>query len=171
MSRLTSRCSTLFAGLLVAVFTVGCGDDDPVSNAGTVDVVDTAVAAGSFDTLVSAVQAAGLVSTLKGPGPFTVFAPTDAAFDALPDGTLESLLAPSGLSSLQSILTYHVVPGRVSAADVVNLTSASTVNGEAITISVENGQVKINDATVIQTDIEASNGIIHVIDAVILPPS
>ena len=132
-------------------------------------IVDIAVNDGRFTTLVTALQAADLVDTLNGEGPFTVFAPTDDAFAALPDGTLDSLLAD--IPSLQSVLTYHVVPGKVMAADVVNLESADTVQGEPISISVQDGNVMVNNANVIITDIEASNGVIHVIDAVILPPS
>ena len=133
------------------------------------DIVDTAVAAGAFQTLVAAVQAAGLVDTLKGDGPFTVFAPTDEAFAALPEGTVESLLLPENREQLVAILTYHVVAGKVTAADVVNVSSAETVNGASISVTVDNGTVKIDDATVIQADIMASNGVIHVIDQVILP--
>jgi transforming growth factor-beta-induced protein len=135
------------------------------------DIVDTAVAAGSFTTLVAAVQAAGLVDTLKGPGPFTVFAPNDAAFAKLPAGTVDNLLKPENKQQLVDILTYHVVPGRVLAADVVNLTSAKTVNGAEVQITVSGGAVKVNDSNVIATDVLASNGVIHVIDAVLLPPA
>ncbi len=133
------------------------------------DVVDTAVAAGSFTTLVSAVKAADLVSTLKGPGPFTVFAPTDAAFAKLPKGTLEDLLKPENKAKLQAILTYHVVSGKVMAADVVKLDSAKTVNGQMLTIDAKNGAVMVDNAKVAKTDIESSNGVIHVIDTVMLP--
>jgi len=133
------------------------------------DIVDTAVAAGDFNTLAAALQAAGLVETLKGPGPFTVFAPTDAAFAKLPAGTLDSLLKPENKAQLTSILTYHVVPGKVKAADVVKLTSAKTVNGQSVTIKVADGKVTVDGANVVKTDIGASNGVIHVIDAVILP--
>ncbi len=135
------------------------------------DIVDTAVSAGSFTTLVKAVQAAGLVETLKGPGPFTVFAPTDEAFAKLPAGTLDDLLKPENKDRLIAILTYHVVSGKVMAADVVKLTAAKTVEGSEIKITVDGNTVKVDDATVVQTDIEASNGVIHVIDAVILPPA
>jgi uncharacterized surface protein with fasciclin (FAS1) repeats len=134
-----------------------------------VDIVDTAVAAGSFNTLAAALKAAGLVETLKGPGPFTVFAPTDEAFAKLPAGTVESLLKPENKAKLAGILTYHVVPGKVMAADVVKLTSAKTVNGQSVTISVNGGKVKVNDANVIKADVGASNGVIHVIDTVLLP--
>mgnify|MGYP000861752966 FL=1 len=135
------------------------------------DIVDTAVADGRFTTLVTAVEAAGLVETLKGEGPFTVFAPTDDAFAALPAGTLESLLLPENKQQLTDILLYHVVPGKVMAADVTGLTSATTVLGKDIAIKVDMGNVYINEAKVIITDIETSNGVIHVIDAVILPPA
>ena len=135
------------------------------------DIVDTAVADGRFTTLVAAVEAAGLVETLKGEGPFTVFAPTDDAFAALPEGTLESLLLPENKQQLTDILLYHVVPGKVMAADVTGLTSAATVLGKDIAIKVDMGNVYINEAKVIITDIETSNGVIHVIDAVILPPA
>ncbi|MBM3695098.1 MAG: fasciclin domain-containing protein [Actinobacteria bacterium] len=131
------------------------------------DIVDTAVGAGSFGTLVTAVQAAGLVETLKGEGPFTVFAPTDAAFAALPEGALDGLLAD--IPALTDVLLYHVVPGKVMAADVVGLTSATTAQGSDLAISVEDGKVMINGAMVITADIETSNGVIHVIDAVLLP--
>jgi uncharacterized surface protein with fasciclin (FAS1) repeats len=131
------------------------------------DIVDTAVSAGSFNTLVKAVQAAGLVETLKGEGPFTVFAPTDDAFAKLPAGTLESLL--NDKTKLTAILTYHVVPGKVMAADVMNLKSAKTVQGQEVRISANGSGVMIDDAKVIKADIETSNGVIHVIDSVILP--
>ncbi len=131
------------------------------------DIVETAVAAGSFTTLATALDAAGLVDTLKGPGPFTVFAPTDAAFAKLPAGTVEGLL--NDKAKLTSILTYHVVPGRVMAADVVKLEDAATVNGQSVTIKVVDGKVQIDNATVVQADIATSNGVIHVIDTVILP--
>lgn len=134
------------------------------------DIVDTAVDAGSFTTLVAAVQAAGLVDTLKGEGPFTVFAPTDDAFAALPEGTVETLLMPENKDKLVAILTYHVVPGKVMSTDLSNNMMAATVEGGEITIMTEGG-VKVNQANVVQADIETSNGVIHVIDAVILPPS
>ncbi|HSG67311.1 MAG TPA: fasciclin domain-containing protein [Bacteroidales bacterium] len=135
------------------------------------DIVDTAVADGRFTTLVAAVTAAELVETLKGEGPFTVFAPTDDAFAALPEGTVESLLLPENKQALTDILLYHVVSGKVMAADVVGLESATTVLGKDVAIKVDGGNVYINDAQVIITDIETSNGVIHVIDAVILPAS
>lgn len=133
------------------------------------NIVDTAVAAGSFTTLARALTAADLVATLTGPGPFTVFAPTDAAFAKLPAGTLESLLAPENKDRLRRILTYHVVAGEVRAADVVKLQSAKAVSGDTITVKVSGGKVHVDDANVTTTDIQASNGVIHVIDAVILP--
>ena len=135
------------------------------------DIVDTAVADGRFTTLVAAVQAAELVDTLKGEGPFTVFAPTDDAFAALPEGTLDSLLLPENKQALTDILLYHVVSGKVMAADVTALTSATTVLGKDVTVKVDMGNVYINDAQVIITDIATSNGVIHVIDAVLLPPA
>ena len=133
------------------------------------DLVDTAVAAGSFKTLVAAVQAAGLVETLKGEGPLTVFAPTDEAFAKLPEGTVAELLKPENKAKLVRILTYHVVPGKVLAADVVKLSEAKTVEGSKVRIQVEGGKVKVDGANVVKTDILTSNGVIHVIDAVILP--
>lgn len=133
------------------------------------DIVDVAVAAGQFNTLAAALDAAGLVETLKGDGPFTVFAPTDAAFAKLPDGTVESLLKPENREQLVAVLTYHVVPGKVMAADVVKLREATTVNGSNVSIKVADGNVSIDNATVVTTDIAASNGVIHVIDTVILP--
>lgn len=132
------------------------------------DIVDTAVA-NHFNTLATALTAADLVDTLKGPGPFTVFAPTDAAFAKLPEGTLDTLLKPENKGQLVSILTYHVVSGKVMAADVVKLSEAKTVNGQSVTITVADGTVMVNNATVTQTDVEASNGVIHVIDTVLLP--
>ena len=133
------------------------------------DIVDTAVAAGQFKTLASALGEAGLVSTLKGTGPFTVFAPTDAAFAKLPAGTVENLLKPENKDKLTAILTYHVVPGRVMAADVGKVQEAKTVNGKTLTVNAKGSGVMINDAKVTSTDITASNGVIHVIDSVILP--
>jgi uncharacterized surface protein with fasciclin (FAS1) repeats len=133
------------------------------------DIVDTAVAAGSFKTLAAALQAAGLVDTLKGPGPFTVFAPTDAAFAKLPAGTVESLLKPENKARLVAILKYHVVPGRVMADQVAGISSAATANGQPLAIRVENGMVMVGTARVTQADIVCSNGVIHVIDTVLLP--
>ncbi len=133
------------------------------------DIVDTAVAAGSFNTLVTAIKAAGLVETLKGKGPFTVFAPTDEAFAKLPAGTLDTLLKPENKEKLKGILTYHVVAGKVMAKDVVTLKEAKTVNGQMLTITVKDGKVMVGSAHVVKTDVAASNGVIHVIDAVLLP--
>lgn len=133
------------------------------------DIVDTAVSAGSFNTLVAAVKAADLVETLKGTGPFTVFAPTDDAFAKLPKGTIEDLLKPENKEKLQAILTYHVVPGKVMASDAVTLDSAPTVNGQKFMISQKDGSVFVDNAKVVKTDIETTNGVIHVIDTVILP--
>jgi uncharacterized surface protein with fasciclin (FAS1) repeats len=135
-------------------------------------IVATAQSAGSFQTLVAAVQAAGLVDTLNGPGPFTVFAPTDEAFAALPAGTVENLLLPENIEQLRAVLTYHVVAGDVRAAQVTTMSSATSLQGAPISIAVEGGAVRLNGtATVTQADIGCSNGVIHVIDHVILPPS
>lgn len=134
------------------------------------DIVDTAVEAGTFETLVAAVQAADLVDTLKGEGPFTVFAPTDEAFAALPEGTIESLLQPENKDQLVAILTYHVVPGKVMSTDLTDDMEAATVQGSNVTIDLDNG-VMVEEASVVTPDIETSNGVIHVIDTVILPDS
>jgi uncharacterized surface protein with fasciclin (FAS1) repeats len=131
------------------------------------DIVDTAVAAGNFTTLVRLVQQAGLVDTLKGPGPFTVFAPTDEAFSKVPKAVLESLA--NDKEKLRAVLTYHVVPGRVMASDVTKVNQAKTVQGQSVTVKTTGGSVTVDDATVVQTDIGASNGVIHVIDSVIMP--
>jgi uncharacterized surface protein with fasciclin (FAS1) repeats len=131
------------------------------------DIVDTAVKAGSFNTLVAAIKAAGLVDTLKGAGPFTVFAPTDEAFAKLPEGTVDSLL--KDIPKLKQILTYHVVSGKVMAADVVKLKSAKTVEGSDVKIDASNGSVKVNDSTVSTADVATDNGVIHIIDTVLLP--
>jgi uncharacterized surface protein with fasciclin (FAS1) repeats len=154
--------------LFVTVATLGFST---LRAAAPADIVDTAVAAGSFKTLVAAVQAAGLVDALKGEGPLTVFAPTDEAFAALPAGTVEELLKPENKAKLAAILTYHVVAGKVTAADVVKLESATTLQGQDVKIAVKDGKVMINNATVVKADIMTSNGVIHVIDTVILPPS
>jgi uncharacterized surface protein with fasciclin (FAS1) repeats len=135
------------------------------------DIVDTAVAAGSFKTLAAALTAGDLIQTLKGKGPFTVFAPTDEAFAKLPAATLADLLKPENKAKLQAILTYHVVAGKVTASQVTGMKSAKTVNGASLKISVMNGGVMINNAKVVKADIETSNGVIHVIDTVLLPPS
>ena len=183
--------ANLLACLTISTILVGCGGgDDKTKTAKTgektakseegssttkddsseaKDIVDTAVGAGGFDTLVAAVKAAGLVETLKGDGPFTVLAPTDEAFAALPEGTVANLLKPENKDKLVAILTYHVIPAKAMAADVVKMTSAKTVQGGDVAIAVEGDTVKVNGATVVKTDIECSNGVIHVIDAVILP--
>jgi uncharacterized surface protein with fasciclin (FAS1) repeats len=155
---------TVFSLLMV----VASAESQSMTAAATKDIVDTAVSASSFNTLVAAVKAAGLEGTLRGEGPFTVFAPTDAAFSALPAGTVANLLKPENLGKLKSILTYHVVAGKVLASDVVKLKSAKTVNGQEIAISTADG-VKVDNAKVVKTDIQCSNGVIHVIDAVMLP--
>jgi uncharacterized surface protein with fasciclin (FAS1) repeats len=142
------------------------------TNARAADIVDTAVSAGNFKTLVAAVQAAGLGETLKGKGPFTVFAPTDAAFEKLPAGAVESLLKPENKAKLLKVLTYHVVSGKVMSGDLKGKkTSADSVEGSKIDIDASGGKVKIEDATVTKADIAASNGVIHVIDTVIMPAS
>jgi uncharacterized surface protein with fasciclin (FAS1) repeats len=133
------------------------------------NIVETAAAAGSFNTLAAALRAAGLVEALEGAGPFTVFAPSDEAFAKLPAGTIEDLLKPENREKLKAILTYHVVPGKVLARDVVKIKSARTLNGQELRITVTGGNVRVNDAAVIKTDVEASNGVIHVIDSVVLP--
>src|SRR5580698_154100 len=135
----------------------------------TKDIIDNAVNSADHTTLVAAVKAAGLVDTLKGPGPFTVFAPTNEAFAKLPAGTVENLLKPENKGTLVAILTYHVVPGKVMAKDVVKLHEAKTVNGKDVTIMAEGGKVMVGDANVVKTDIACSNGVIHVIDSVLLP--
>jgi uncharacterized surface protein with fasciclin (FAS1) repeats len=165
----------LIAGLGLALLAPAASADDCASKSDAMahhamaehhDVVDMAIAAGSFDTLVTAVKAAGLVETLKGEGPFTVFAPTDEAFAKIPPADLEALLADQ--EQLRAVLTYHVVPGKVMAAEVVGLESARTVQGQSISIDASDG-VRVDGARVVQTDLEASNGVIHVIDTVILP--
>jgi uncharacterized surface protein with fasciclin (FAS1) repeats len=133
------------------------------------DIVDTAVAAGQFNTLAAALKAAGLIETLKGAGPFTVFAPTDAAFAKLPQGTVEDLLKPENKAKLTAILTYHVVPGKVMAADVVKVKNAKTVQGGSLKVNTGGGKVMVDNANVVKTDIAASNGVIHVIDSVVMP--
>jgi uncharacterized surface protein with fasciclin (FAS1) repeats len=164
--RSNSRLMTVVA---TGLFALSCFGVTLTRAADKKDIVDTAVGAGSFKTLVAAVQAAGLVDTLKGKGPFTVFAPTDEAFAKLPKGTVEDLLKPENKAKLVAVLTYHVVPGKVLAADVVKLKEAKTVQGQSVKIVVEGGKVKVDAANVVKTDIETSNGVIHVIDAVILP--
>ncbi len=152
----------LIAGLALAPFAAMAGD--------RADIVDTAVNAGNFNTLAAALTAADLVDTLKGEGPFTVFAPTDAAFAALPEGTVETLLKPENKDQLVAVLTYHVLPGKVMATDLVDDMKAATVQGGEVTIDLDNGAM-VNDAKVTTVDIAASNGVIHVIDKVILPPA
>jgi uncharacterized surface protein with fasciclin (FAS1) repeats len=163
-----SYALSTMAAVAVTAFGLAVGSTN--ARAANMDIVDTAVEAGQFTTLAAALEAAGLVETLKGDGPFTVFAPTDEAFAKLPDGTVETLLLPENRDQLTAILTYHVVPGSVMAADVVTLDEAETVNGEMVNISTSGDTVMVNDATVISADIQASNGVIHVIDSVILPP-
>ena len=169
---------TMLSGMLIVAVTLGLGVSNSLAGdcgakcataSKSKDIVDTAVAAGSFKTLAAALGAAGLVDTLKGDGPFTVFAPTDEAFGNLPEGTLEDLLKPENKEKLTAILTYHVVPGRVLAEDVVKLSGAKTVQGSEVDIKVSDGKVYVDNATVTATDIKCSNGVIHVIDAVILP--
>jgi uncharacterized surface protein with fasciclin (FAS1) repeats len=168
--------------ILAAAALLACSPDAPQTEADAApaqvvapmpagDIVAVATEAGSFETLLAAVRAAGLVETLQGPGPFTVFAPTDEAFAKLPAGTVESLLADP--AALRAVLTYHVVPGRVMAADVLasNGGTPATVQGQTLTIRVVDGKVMVNDATVVAADVAASNGVIHVIDTVVLPPT
>jgi len=155
---------------IVAATAIGLAVSSVSVRAADKDIVDTAVGAGQFETLATALGAAGLVDTLKGKGPFTVFAPTDEAFAKLPAGTVENLLKPENKDQLTAILTYHVVPGNVMAADVVKLSDAETVNGKKINIKAEGDTVMINGAKVVSADVAASNGVIHVIDSVILPP-
>ena len=155
----------------VATTVIGIAAGSSSAYAADKDIVDTAVAAGQFKTLAAALTAAGLVDTLKGPGPFTVFAPTDAAFAKLPAGTVDTLLKPESKAKLTAILTYHVVAGKVMAADVVKLKEAKTVNGAMVGVKVDGGNVMIDTAKVTTADIAASNGVIHVIDTVLLPPS
>ena len=154
---------------MLHVLTAGAVALGLTTTASAADIVDTAIAAGNFKTLVAALKAADLVDTLKGPGPFTVFAPTDDAFAKLPAGTVETLLKLENKAKLRSILTYHVVAGKVMSQDVVKLDSAKTVEGQSIAIKLGDGGVMINGAHVIKADIEADNGVIHVIDAVLLP--
>ena len=164
---------TKLAGILaVALLVTGVavfGNNIALADNHEKDIVDTAVAAGSFKTLAAALGAAGLVDTLKGEGPFTVFAPTDDAFAKLPEGTVESLLKTENKDKLISILTYHVLPGKVMSGEVVNLKSAKTVNGKELTINMKDGKAMIDNAYVTKADIETSNGVIHVIDSVIIP--
>ena len=155
----------------LAVLAVFCVAGTSLADCGTCDktVVENAAGNEDFSTLVAAVKAAGLVDTLSGKGPFTVFAPTNEAFKKLPKGTVESLLKPENKDKLTAVLTYHVVPGKVMAADVVKLSKAKTVQGKEVKISVKEGKVKVDNANVVKTDIASKNGVIHVIDTVILP--
>ena len=163
MFKLTSSfIITLF--LVVGSLTFAVADEHDSK-----DIVDTAVSAGQFNTIAAALTAAGLVETLKSPGPFTVFAPTDEAFAKLPAGTVEDLLKPENKDKLVAILTYHVVPGEVGSAEVVKLTEAKTVNGEMVDIKVVDSKVMIDNATVIKPDVKAKNGVVHVIDTVLIP--
>ena len=164
MNHITKFCLVALTVSSLSVLPAEAGDK-PVAKG---DIVAVAVGAGSFNTLVAAVKAAGLVETLQGPGPFTVFAPTDEAFAKLPAGTVESLLKPENKEKLVAVLTYHVVPGKVMAADVKTM-KAKTVNGQELSIKVEYGKVTVDAAKVIKTDVPASNGVIHVIDTVVLP--
>ena len=161
---------TLALGTLAALtITFGTPFTAKVAAQDKKDIVDTAVAAGSFKTLAAALTAADLVETLKGAGPFTVFAPTDEAFAKLPAGTVEMLLKPENKAKLQRILTYHVVAGKVRASDVVKMTSAKAVSGDSLTIAAHDGMVMADKARIVKTDIAASNGVIHVIDSVLMP--
>ncbi len=171
------RTKTILLTALASLALAGCAKDAPSTSTAAAaaatqgDIVAVAAGAGQFNTLVAAVKAAGLVETLQSPGPFTVFAPTDEAFAKLPAGTLDSLLLPENKAKLVAILTYHVVAGEVLAADVVNLSSAATVEGQSVQITASDSGVRVNDAKVVGTDVMASNGVIHVIDSVLIPAS
>ena len=167
---LTRKLTQGIMAFAIAFVPVAC-DDDPVAPepAPTPNLVETAVDAGSFETLVAAVTAAGLDEVLQGEGPFTVFAPTDEAFGNLPEGTVETLLQEENLGLLTDILTYHVAAERLLAADVLERETINTVLGQSLTISLEDGTPKVNGCTILQTDIVAENGVIHVIDCVLLP--
>jgi len=171
MNRVTKYFGIALLANFALAFMASTANAGDYKKAASKDIVDTAVAAGQFETLAAALGAADLVGTLKGDGPFTVFAPTDAAFAKLPEGTVESLLKPENRDQLVAVLTYHVVAGEVKAADVVKLSEAKTVNGQSVSIEVGDNGVRIDNANVIATDIGASNGVIHVIDTVILPSS
>lgn len=164
---MTSILTGLAAAAALAVATTAA----VAARAADANIVDTAVAAGQFTTLAAALDAAGMVETLKGPGPFTVFAPTDEAFAKLPAGTVESLLQPENKDDLVAILTYHVIPASLPAAEVVKYDAAKTVNGSEIDIDASGAGVRVNDASVTSADVMASNGVIHVIDTVLLPPT
>ncbi len=163
------RLSRLIGSVILAVSTGSIVSVVSAADMARQDIVATAQSAGQFKTLVAALTAAGLVDTLKGTGPFTVFAPTDAAFAKLPAGTVESLLKPENKKKLTDILTYHVVAGNVKAAEVVKMTSAKTLNGASVEITVNGSKVMVDSASVLKTDIAASNGTIHVIDSVLMP--
>jgi uncharacterized surface protein with fasciclin (FAS1) repeats len=170
------KTNPLVLSCFLAFALAGCAKDspEPATAASVMDepnIVTVAAGAGQFNTLVAAIKAAVLVDTLQSPGPFTVFAPTDEAFAKLPAGTLDDLLLPENKGKLASILKYHVVAGEVLAADVVKLTSADTVEGQSVSISTSDAGVRVNDANVIKTDVTASNGVIHVIDTVLIPSS
>jgi len=172
MTTLFTRIS-LFVLVGLAVLTAPVSAQQAEESGAAPDIVETAVQADDFAVLAQALEAADLVGTLQGEGPFTVFAPTDAAFDALPDGLLDSLLQPEKKTRLQNILKYHVVSGKAMASDVTGMDAAPTLDGRSIQFQVNDGTVKLtgkNTATVVQADIEASNGVIHVIDSVLLPP-
>jgi len=164
LRKMALACSFLALGALLTISTAMQATGGMKAEQ---DIVDTAVNAGSFETLVTAVKAAGLVDTLKGDGPFTVFAPTDAAFAKLPEGTVEALL--NDKEKLAAILTYHVVPGKVMAKDVAGMSTAKTANGQTLNIKAEDGVVMVDNAKVVQVDIPCSNGVIHVIDTVVMP--
>jgi transforming growth factor-beta-induced protein len=169
MKSSVSRTRPLMWAITLSVLVAAWGPAAAAQPASQKDIVDTAVAAGSFKTLAAALQAAGLVDTLKGNGPFTVFAPTDAAFAKLPAGTIESLLKPENRAKLTAILTYHVVPGRILAPQLSEMSPASTVNGQPLTIQSEHGMVTVGGAHIAKSDIVCSNGVIYVIDSVLLP--
>ncbi len=162
----TQKITKILLGAVIALFTL-----TSTAKAQSKDIVDLAVGNDNLKTLVAAVKAGGLVDVLKGDGPFTVFAPTDEAFAALPKGTLESLLKPENKDKLVAILKYHVVSGKVMSTDLSNGMKAGTVQGEKIKVWIGNGSVKINDAKVVAADVKAKNGVVHVIDKVILPPN
>ncbi len=175
---IVKKTSGVFVAIALATGLAACAQSNANESAmskqqmAKADIVDTAVSAGKFNTLVAAVQAADLVDTLKSPGPFTVFAPTDEAFDKLPAGTVETLLKPENKDKLIQILTYHVVSGKVMSSDIAGKKlDAGSVEGSKLTINAQDGGVMINDASVVAADVESSNGVIHIIDTVLLPKS